>query len=146
MGICCILQETQTGALDQPRGVGWGERWEGGSKGRGNMCTYVWFMLRFDRKQHNSVMQLSFNKRTKEKRTKKIELTIKKTMTFIWRQLFYKLKWKTQTQNKNLKQPATTRDPFQHLSQLNIPSLKHFPPLTSLFSIGFVSYFFACLF
>jgi len=25
------------------------------------MYTYVWFMLRFDRKQHNSVKQLSFN-------------------------------------------------------------------------------------
>ena len=24
-GICCMAQETQTGALYQPRGVGWGE-------------------------------------------------------------------------------------------------------------------------
>ena len=23
MGICCMAQETQTGALHQPRGVGW---------------------------------------------------------------------------------------------------------------------------
>ena len=38
MGICCMAQETQTGALYQPRGVGWGGRWEGGSKGRGYMC------------------------------------------------------------------------------------------------------------
>ena len=30
-----MAQETQTGALYQPRGVGWGGRWEGGSKGRG---------------------------------------------------------------------------------------------------------------
>ena len=37
MGICCVAQETQTGALYQPRGVGWGERWEGGSKG-GDIC------------------------------------------------------------------------------------------------------------
>ena len=35
MGICCMAQETQTGALYQPRGVGWGGRWEGGTKGRG---------------------------------------------------------------------------------------------------------------
>ena len=28
MGICCLTQETQTGALYQPRGVGWGGRWE----------------------------------------------------------------------------------------------------------------------
>ena len=30
-----MSQETQTGALYQPGGVGWGGRWEGGSKGRG---------------------------------------------------------------------------------------------------------------
>ena len=30
-----MAQETQTGALYQPRGVGWGEKWEGGSKSRG---------------------------------------------------------------------------------------------------------------
>ena len=34
MGICCMSQETQTGSLCQPRGVGWGGRREGGSKGR----------------------------------------------------------------------------------------------------------------
>ena len=63
MRICCMSQETQTGALYQPRGVAWGERWEGGSKGRGYMYTYGWFMSRFDRKQQNSVKQLSFNKK-----------------------------------------------------------------------------------
>ena len=30
---CCMAQETHTGALYQPRGVGWGGRWEGVSKG-----------------------------------------------------------------------------------------------------------------
>ena len=39
MGICCMALETQTGALDQPGGVEWGERWEGGSKGRGYIYT-----------------------------------------------------------------------------------------------------------
>ena len=29
-----MAQETQKGALYQPRGVGWEERWEGGSKWR----------------------------------------------------------------------------------------------------------------
>ena len=29
-GICCLAQETQAGALYQPRGVGWGGRWERG--------------------------------------------------------------------------------------------------------------------
>ena len=38
MGICCVAQEPQTGALYQPRGVGCGGRWEGGSKGR-DICT-----------------------------------------------------------------------------------------------------------
>ena len=33
-------QETQTGALYQSRGVRWGGRWEGGSKGKGYMYTY----------------------------------------------------------------------------------------------------------
>ena len=36
---------------------------EGDSKGRGYMYTYGWFMLRFDRKQQNSVKQLSLNKK-----------------------------------------------------------------------------------
>ena len=40
MGICCMAQETQTEALYQPRVVGWGRRWEGGSKGRRYMYTY----------------------------------------------------------------------------------------------------------
>ena len=30
MRICCMTQETQTGAVYQPRGVGWGGRWKGG--------------------------------------------------------------------------------------------------------------------
>ena len=39
--------ETQTGDLFQSRGVGWGGKWEGGSKRRRYMYTYGWFMLRF---------------------------------------------------------------------------------------------------
>ena len=39
-GIFCVAQETQTEALYQPRGVDWGGRLEGGSKGRGNTYTY----------------------------------------------------------------------------------------------------------
>ena len=39
-GICCLAQETQTGALYQPRWVEWGERGEGDSKRRGCMYTY----------------------------------------------------------------------------------------------------------
>ena len=51
--------------LYQRRGVGWGGRWEGGSNGRGYVYTYGWFLLRFDRKQQNSVKQSSFNKMNK---------------------------------------------------------------------------------
>ena len=39
MGICCMAQETQTGALYQLRRVRWGERWEAVSKERGYMYT-----------------------------------------------------------------------------------------------------------
>ena len=70
MGICYTAQEAQTVALYQPRRVGWGERWDWGSKGRGHMYTYGWFMLRFDRKQQNSVKQLSFNKNINFKKMK----------------------------------------------------------------------------
>ena len=56
-----MVQETQTGVLYKPRGVEWGGSWEGGSIGRGYMYTYGRFMLRFDRKQQNSVQQLPFN-------------------------------------------------------------------------------------
>ena len=38
-GMCCMAQETQTGDLYQPRGVGWGGRWEGVSQERGYMYT-----------------------------------------------------------------------------------------------------------
>ena len=45
----------------QPRGVGWGGRWEGGSRGRGRVYTYGRFMLMYGRNQHNVVKQLSSN-------------------------------------------------------------------------------------
>ena len=35
-----MTQETQTGVLSQPKGVGWGGKREGSSKGRGYMYTY----------------------------------------------------------------------------------------------------------
>ena len=37
-----MTQETQTGALYQPKGVGWGERWEEVSKGRGYIYIYIY--------------------------------------------------------------------------------------------------------
>ena len=39
MEICCVAPETEIGALYQPRGLGWGGRWEGSSKGRGYVYT-----------------------------------------------------------------------------------------------------------
>ena len=62
MGICCMAQETQRVALYQPRELGWGGKWKAVSKGRRYMYTYGRFMLRFDRKQQNSVKQLSLIK------------------------------------------------------------------------------------
>ena len=38
-----------------------------GIKERGHLCTYGWLMLRFDRKQQNSLKQLSFNKNILQK-------------------------------------------------------------------------------
>jgi len=38
-----MAQETQTGAPYQLRGVGWGGRWEGGSKG-GGIHVYLWLI------------------------------------------------------------------------------------------------------
>ena len=35
-----MTQETQAEALYQPRGMGWGKRWGGDSKGRGYMYKY----------------------------------------------------------------------------------------------------------
>ena len=63
-----MAQETQTGAVCQPGGLGWGVRWEVGSGERGYMYSYSWFMLRFDRKQQNSVKQLSVNLKKKQNR------------------------------------------------------------------------------
>ena len=37
------------------RGVGCCGRWEGGSRWRGHMCTYGWFMLMYGRNQYNIV-------------------------------------------------------------------------------------------
>ena len=72
MGICCMAQETQTGALYQPWGVGCRGRWEGGIQGKGCVYNYGWFMLRLDRKQQNSVKQLSVKKINKLKKIQKM--------------------------------------------------------------------------
>ena len=47
--------ELKSDAPRQPRGVGWGERWEGGSGGRGYIYAYGWFVLTYGRNQHNIV-------------------------------------------------------------------------------------------
>ena len=39
-----MSQETQTWAPYQPRGVGWGGRWEGGPKGREYIYVYLWLI------------------------------------------------------------------------------------------------------
>ena len=45
VGSCSIIQGAQPGALWQPRGLGWGSRWEGDSRGRERLCHYGWFTL-----------------------------------------------------------------------------------------------------
>ena len=52
-GLCINLEEWD--------GVGDGRKLQKG--GDSYMCTYKWFMLRFDKKQQNSVKQLSINKK-----------------------------------------------------------------------------------
>ena len=37
-----MMQGAQTGDLRQPKGVGWGGRWEGGLRGR--ECVYLWLI------------------------------------------------------------------------------------------------------
>ena len=49
------------------------EEWDGEGDGRevqkgGDIYTYGWFMVRFDRKQENSVKELSFNKKKIKKK------------------------------------------------------------------------------
>ena len=39
-GNLLYVSGNSNGALYQPRGMGWGGRWEGSSKGRGYMYTY----------------------------------------------------------------------------------------------------------
>ena len=93
-----MAQETQTGALYQPRVDG-----EGG----GYMCTYGWFMLRFDKKQ-NSVKQLYLNLKKKTKKTLQLKLNYnqetEKTQTMvldlnmkIWSMVFEQLSRKMYT-------------------------------------------------
>ena len=43
MGIFCMAQETQTGALCQSRGVGWEGEGKGGFKREG-ICVYIWLI------------------------------------------------------------------------------------------------------
>ena len=45
----------------QPRGLVWHGRWEGGSRERGHVYSYGWFVLMYGRDQHNIIKQLSSN-------------------------------------------------------------------------------------
>ena len=46
---------------DAVKVLGWLARFEGGSRARGHMYTYSWFMLMYGRIQHNIVKQFSAN-------------------------------------------------------------------------------------
>ena len=59
------LRELKSGALWQPRDLGWNGRWEGGSRGKGHMYTYGWFMLMYGRNKYNVkaiILRLKINK------------------------------------------------------------------------------------
>ena len=62
-----MSQETQTGTLNQLKELGWGGRWDGGSKGRRYLYTYGEFILKFDRKKQNSIKRLSHKNKLIEK-------------------------------------------------------------------------------
>ena len=49
----------QPGALREPRGVGWGGKWEEGLREKQHMFTYGCFLLLYGRSQGNIVKQLS---------------------------------------------------------------------------------------
>ena len=66
VGIFRMTPGTQTSVLCQPGGVGWSERWDRGSRQRGCMSPYAWFMLIDGRSQHNIVKRLSFNLKEKK--------------------------------------------------------------------------------
>ena len=42
MGICCVIQDTQTGALRQAEG--WGGEGDGRESGREGTCVYLWLI------------------------------------------------------------------------------------------------------
>ena len=63
MGIQCMSQGIQTGALYQPRGGGWGGKWEGGSRRRA--IVYLW-LIHVDVRQKRKfckaiILQLKIN-------------------------------------------------------------------------------------
>ena len=60
-----MTQGTKTRALWQPSVVGWGGRWEGGSRGIWRVYTYSWSILMYGRNQHNIViiLQLKIKKK-----------------------------------------------------------------------------------
>ena len=67
MGVCCMTQGTQSGAMWQSRRVGG----KGGKEGRGHWCTNGWFLSIYDRTPKNSVKQVSFNLKNKVAKKKK---------------------------------------------------------------------------
>ena len=50
--------KAKASALWQPRGLGQGRRWEGGSRERGHVYSYVWFMSMYVQNHHNVVIIL----------------------------------------------------------------------------------------
>ena len=58
MGMCCVTQQTQTRAVTSWKG-GKGWRSEGGSRGRGQMCTYDWVLWSARRPNHSVLKEIN---------------------------------------------------------------------------------------
>lgn len=70
--------------------MGWVGRWEEGSGGRGDGCTYGLFLLMYDGKSENSVKQLSFDLKSKQSGRKK-KLLILRSNSDIWSKMAHGL-------------------------------------------------------
>ena len=69
MGSCCIAQGAQPGVLWQPRGVGLGGGWEGGSRGKGYIYIYGGWVIIWQKPTQYCkaiILQLKISKKQKK--------------------------------------------------------------------------------
>ena len=61
MGICCVTQDTQTGAL--PQAEGWGGEGDGREIGREGTCVYLWLIQKTTKFCKAIILQLKIKKK-----------------------------------------------------------------------------------